>query len=492
MNTVQRRTLYFIIAAIIYYITAFNATGYYNPDEHFQIFEFAALKIPGNGIERMPWEHLEMMRSSFQPWIAYCLIVVCRSFHVSDPYLITLILRVFTATLSLTAIALFFNRYKSVFKGKWADVFLLLFLFLWFLPYINVRFNSESWSGIFILLGVSLIPPDREMKHLNIVGCGLLCGISFLCRFQCGIIVLSLSIWLVLNKIKPGYIFIFYLPFLLIIAGGTFLDKLYYNQWTFAPWNYVRANIINDVASQFGTTFWLLYVKDIVYASVIPVGIFVIIFYILYAAVYPGAMFLWITLPFVLIHLLIPHKELRFIFPILNLLPFIIVRGMEAVERIYRSFIHHYRKPLITVGSALLMLNLTALIVMTYTPPSGGRIGITQFVYDNYRNKNIRLFHLGMEEENPYEPFSFLSQSFYYNPHIKSIILNDSSVTSLNGNVPDSLTFIVLRGQTGRRFIDNKNVRLIRRGYPLIAEKIVGWYSNEMNMGEYFLYEKKD
>src|SRR3954466_9773210 len=136
MSTVQKRTLYFIIAAIIYYITAFNSTGYYNPDEHFQIFEFAALKLPANGIALVPWEHVEMIRSSFQPWIAYCMIVMCRNFHLSDPYLIALLLRLFTATLSLTAIALFFNRYKSAFKGSWADVFLLLSLFLWFLPYI--------------------------------------------------------------------------------------------------------------------------------------------------------------------------------------------------------------------------------------------------------------------------------------------------------------------------------------------------------------------
>lgn len=48
------------------------STGVYHPDEHFQILEYAHMKLFGKPApEQLPWEYGLKMRPGFQPMIAY-------------------------------------------------------------------------------------------------------------------------------------------------------------------------------------------------------------------------------------------------------------------------------------------------------------------------------------------------------------------------------------------------------------------------------------
>ena len=125
-----------------------------------------------------------------------------------------------------------------------------------------------------------------------------------------------------------------------------------------------------------------------------------------------------------------------------------------------------------------------ALIISTNIYPSGGRMGITHFIHSNYGKKGVRLFHLNNEEENPYEPYSFLNQSVYYDSNVKSIALDSMN---LPDNLrSDSINLIVARGKYAKKLLHNSHLRLLKRGHSSWAVNLTEWYFNYTD--EYFLF----
>ncbi|MES1249531.1 MAG: hypothetical protein ABUL46_02555, partial [Chitinophaga rupis] len=133
-----------LIALVVYLTTAVYSEGYYYPDEHYQIVEFANYKLGRQDEARLPWEYKARIRASIQPAICYLFIKGCNAAGVTNPYVLAMTLRMLTALLSLTAIYCFVNASLQWVSPRYWYVYIPLSYFLWFLPYINVRFSSES------------------------------------------------------------------------------------------------------------------------------------------------------------------------------------------------------------------------------------------------------------------------------------------------------------------------------------------------------------
>jgi phosphatidylinositol glycan class B len=143
-----------LIAILVYLFTAFLSEGYYHPDEHFQLLEFANFKRGLTVEYKLPWEYREQIRSSFQPWIAFSMIKILQFTGIENPHIYILILRLITAILSIYVINRFYmNNFKQFNPNYWT-MYLLLSYFLWFLPFINVRFSGETWSGLFFIFAI--------------------------------------------------------------------------------------------------------------------------------------------------------------------------------------------------------------------------------------------------------------------------------------------------------------------------------------------------
>ena len=140
-----------IIALLVYTLTAFFSIGYFNADEHYQIIEFAGVIDGTNNTSNLPWEYSKKIRSIIQPTIAFAIFKVSSFFSITDPYSKAFILRLITALLSVFVITNFIKEAKRFISSKHWIVFYFLSYFLWFLPFINVRFSSETWSGLFFL-----------------------------------------------------------------------------------------------------------------------------------------------------------------------------------------------------------------------------------------------------------------------------------------------------------------------------------------------------
>ena len=126
-----------------------------------------------------------------------------------------------------------------------------------------------------------------------------------------------------------------------VIALCTVLDSFYYQTVVFAPYNYLKVNIIDKVSSLYGTEPWYYYLKIMFEAPSLIIG-FMIVFSIVYLLItdYKNII-LWCIFPFLVVHSIIPHKELRFLFPLVNFIPILLIWTYERVSK-YRKIKNHF------------------------------------------------------------------------------------------------------------------------------------------------------
>ena len=333
-------------ALIIFLITAYFSIGFYHPDEHFQLLEFAQYKLGNIDASALPWEFHEKMRPTLQPWIAYSIIKTVRFFHIINPFVITGILRILSALFLWFVISkldsLIIKNYFPL--KKWANLFYLSSFFIWFIPYLSVRFSSENYAQGFLLLSLIFFMKNKNGLR-NLVGMGTFLGVSVLFRYQMGIIALSIFCWIIIKeKIPFSKLIYLFLAFILVLIIGFFLDYLFYNEFVFTAFNYLKLNLIEGKAANFGTASWWFYPVNFLIVAIPPVSIVLLTFFFVGLVKLRNDFLTWVILPFILIHFLIGHKEMRFLFPVSYLFIFISIYGLMAyfnhrkIKKIHRFF----------------------------------------------------------------------------------------------------------------------------------------------------------
>ena len=155
-----------LVTAFLWYsLTAFYSVGYIHADEHYQIIEFAGIKEGTHESTDLAWEFHSKVRPSFQPLLCFIIFKVCWFFKVTDPYTKTFVLRLFTGILAVLSIYYFTHSNKHLIKSENWKAFLIISFFTWFIPFINVRFSSETWSGLMLLLTFAII--NNKNKKLR-------------------------------------------------------------------------------------------------------------------------------------------------------------------------------------------------------------------------------------------------------------------------------------------------------------------------------------
>ncbi len=422
----------FSVAFVIYCITAINSKGYYQFDEHYQIIEFADLKMGINTIDDLPWEYNARIRSSFQPYICFVCFKILNAIGITSPYLLSFFLRFLSLLFALTVITIFVQSSKELVYGKYQDIYIALSYLLWFLPFLNIRFSSETWSGLFFLLSIALLNLNIHKSKKTFFLIGLLLGLSFLCRYQSVILIIALGAWgIIVKKEAVNNILIIVSAFVLIFILGIIIDSRFYDELTFTSWNYFNANILEGVASSFGTSPWNYYVDIILFKPFFPIGI--LIYYSLGLLLYtkPRLQIIWIIFPFLIIHSLIPHKEDRFLFPIINLAPLLLVLGFQESEKFFLKKNHEnklYKLFIQIFISIILFINVAALIVMAFKPAGNGAKALTYYIHNTYKQNPVFLIY--ETAGNPYRPITY-KESFYLESNI-TFISTDSLLHSDN------------------------------------------------------------
>jgi len=315
MDREIRRSL--LILAGVTIVTAWFSNTFYFPDEHYQVLEFMGLKLGITPASELPWEFAARIRPWFQPLVYFLIAAPLRKLGMTDMFTIVFVLRLLTGLFSLAALAAFVRAVLVTIEGQAEKRAFVRYLPLFgFLPYLFVRTSSETFSAGFFALGLAAALGAKTAPRLALTG--LLCGLAFESRYQTGLMGLGLFAWLaVMARVRLAGLAMFIGGGLLALAIGALADHWGYGAWVFPPLGYVDVNLVQGVAAhQFG--------REPVYAYLylLPAQIFFAITLVLMAGMV--VMWLrnarhavtWATLPFVLAHLLIAHKEARFLFPL--------------------------------------------------------------------------------------------------------------------------------------------------------------------------------
>jgi len=486
------------VAFIIYLVTAINSKGYYHWDEHYQIIEFAGLKTGTNMSSDLAWEYAVQIRPAFQPAVCFLVFELFYTVGITDPYVLAFALRLLTLVLALVAVTAFVLSTRDQVEQRNQKAFIILSYLLWFLPFINVRFSSETWSGLLFLLGVAIWQLNGTKRTGKVVLVGVLFGLSFVCRFQIAFMIAGFLAWVVLiGKVPFKYVLILIGGATIAFLFGLLLDGWYYGRPVFTAWNYFYINIIKGVASHFGTAPWYYYLGVIAAAPTIPVGLLIITCFCLLIYKKPKLLILWVIGTFLIAHSLISHKEDRFLFPLMNFVPLILILGWEQIADIYYRYC---RKPaftitVYTVMIGLIVINVTGIVVMSFRPMGNGIRAITYYIHHHYKDRSVQLIQGAYA--NPYTPLYLipLQEPFYSDDVIETDMQDvlENKVAGIDNDKP--VLFVFEKDNFGdpdyEKIIAKYHLQYRMQSIPGWIEWINKWYNQSGNQRILLLYSNR-
>ena len=388
-------------------LAAFFSEGYYQADEHYQLLEFAGLKLHLNQAENLPWEYHEKMRATIQPIIAIIIYRISSCFSITSPFIVVLFLRIMSACLAFYSMFKF-HQYMSlkIYNEKLKHWFTLLSFLTWFLIFNSVRFSSENWSGAIFFIALVIYLQTDKNDFLKYVWIGCLFGFSFLFRFQSIFLIFGLFAWSILiQKIRIKIVFYVSAGFVLIFLFGILLDSLFYESFTISSWNYFwkffNHNIVQNHVSFFGESPWNFYFTEAYKIGIAPFSLVYIVAILCYVFWKPKDVLTWCLVSFLGIHFFIAHKELRFFFPILMVLPFLFIESIRLVDEKYQIDLTKIK--LFNWFVVLyLVFNISFSLVQAIRPLNPN-FDLYKTIYFSFKTPT-KLYYL---EKNPYEGIHF-------------------------------------------------------------------------------------
>jgi phosphatidylinositol glycan class B len=479
INLFEKRVL--IISLIAHLICVWFSIGFHHPDEHFQLIEFANFKCGYTPLEKLPWEYTEQMRPGLQPLMVYLLLKPYYAIGLSNPYHFTTLLRFLSALMALITAWHFHKaivgQIKSLFLQK---VHLILSVLGWGLVYLHVRFSSENWSAIAMAWAIIMLwKQDKKSFWLL----GLFAGLSFVFRFQSIFMIGGIGLWmLIIDKTKWINILKVAAGFMLAFAIGTICEYWLYGEWTISGWNYVYQNVIENKAAKYGLEPWYWYFIQIVQQGLSPFSIIMLLSIPAMILYQPKHILTWMMVLFLLGHVVVGHKEFRFLFPLSFFYPFWAIMTIEYLGQKLNRFQNQKWYPIgkNIAWKSFWLANTIALIVMI-TKPADSTIALNEVFYKIIKKPTILIYS---SEFSPNANDGILGATFYTNPLIKSYCI-DSFLKDTSGLVNKNVWIFSIHPfakdefifQYGGPFFDSSRTKIVWTKFPkwIYAYNFNGW-----------------
>ena len=287
--------------------------GIYWPDELYQSIEPAHRLVYGYGL--VAWEFVAGARTWAMPALVASIMETSRAFGLNEPHGYLLLVRlVFCAISVLTA----WGSYRlaralgaSEFSAAvGAAFFSLAAPVIYFAP----KAMSEVASALPVTFGLAFVLPRKAPPRSIVLGASLL-GVAVLLRLQNGLFCAGLlGILAARRDVRALRVAALTLVASAAIYG--LLDRLTWGSWFQSAIVYVRFNTVESGAASQGTSDVLYYMRTLFRAMPAAAMVFCVL---AGAGARRAAGLFALILLFFLAHTIEPHKELRFILPILPL-----------------------------------------------------------------------------------------------------------------------------------------------------------------------------
>lgn len=424
MSKIPEPTSIFLFAAcLVFSLTAWCSEGWHHPDEHFQLLEPALFKMGSVPVSDLAWEYAARIRPGLQPFIAFFCLKSLFWTGVQDPFYQAFLLRLLSGGLSFGAMFLWLRRLNvqyPVLAGGCSCLLWYGVLLVWFVPYLAVRFSSENWAAFVFLYGLYLITLSPHGKVSVSGGAlyvgGFLVGLSFFLRFQMAFCLAGLAAWLIfVQKLRDARWLWLSAGGALSVLTGILADEWLYGHWEMTAMNYFTANITENKAALWGVSPWWFYFPAFFMAALPPVS-FLLAAAALYGAFrWPKHVFVWITVPFILLHSAVGHKELRFLFPVV--LPFLVI-AMLGISSLPAHLVRNRLWKYFTL--CCLFINFVALCARMLLPAQEA-LPTLRYVVRQHRQEAVTLFCV---QKNPFNMVG-LNTHFYQPADMRIVVLPD-------------------------------------------------------------------
>jgi phosphatidylinositol glycan class B len=368
-------------------VTAVFSVGFQHPDEHFQTLEFLNYKLGGSPASALAWEFAARMRSWLQPGLYYLLARGFLAVGFQDRFGWAFAFRLFSGLLAWLAIgglALCSRRWLTH-EDRWRWTVRALCLTA-FMPYLAVRASSESLATSCLVLAITALVVDGGLdgRLRALVAAGALLGLAVEFRYPVGIMVLGVVAWLLviagLSVRRLLWVAAGALPVLVLSAV---VDHWGYGEWVFPPWHYIQENLLHDRAAQlFGSRPWYAYVTGPLATPLAPVVLVLMAATLVGWFRRPRHVLTWATLPYVLAHSFLAHKEVRFLFPVAFLAPVFLGLALAPEDRA-PGWQRRWLRPESRLARLIIVWNLVGLVVLCLVP-TRLELRFQKYVYRNF------------------------------------------------------------------------------------------------------------
>jgi hypothetical protein len=259
--------------------------------------------------------------------------------------------------------------------------------------YFAPRAMSETASALPLTFGMALILDESRWRRW--FG-GFLLGFAVLLRLQTGIVCIGALVMLALDR-RWRHVLETSFALALCALGYGLLDKITWGTWFQSVVTYWNFNIVEGKGAMWGTEPWSYYLTTL-WTSAPLLGWLLLILSLL--AVRRAPALVLTALAFIAAHSIIPHKEFRFLVPIMPIVCASAAVGIEALESLRRKWADGVAYSLVT-----LLLMATVISTVRFHSLTFGDLGHYQKIkprasaYDDFGPVN-RLLLIAHDEKD--------------------------------------------------------------------------------------------
>ena len=529
-NKIEFRTI--VLASFVLHILAsFLSSGWYNPDEQTCILEYVNFKL---GISSNPcFLNIELknqlvsdsslkIRSWSQPFFYFLLTKISLFLNINDPFSITYVLKIVSSMIGFFSTYYFFIKTENHFNNNFSKkIYLYSSFLIFYLTFFHTRTSAENFGISFLIIGLAYYFSNNiNFKNLNFFYLGFIFGLSFIFRYNLGITIFCIIIYITIihnNKLNIKFAKFFYLSLgILIVCLFDFLTAL----WGFNKIQSIKIENLYNYEFLLNNITWLqfllcgifndfcgggswnpkpfLYYFIFILLEFFPPLSIIIIFVICFFWMrgYKNIIF-WSTLPYFLVHSLIPHKELRFIFPIVIFTPYFLAYFFEKIN------LQKLNIKILSIVVTCFIINILGLIYYSSTSHKS-ELKLLKYIYYSPEIKNIEFIN-SKNEIKFYEslnPFNIdsISNNYYFRfkniklveeiKENKDLIVHWSQINCSSECIKKEQISIKNNRSKYMLFLKNNNEKPEMNIYLKVIEKnILSEYINKLDFKEkkYFL-----
>lgn len=346
-----------LAALAVFLLAGVMSSGFHHFDEHYQILEFARYYTSGTFPEDLPWEYHARIRPALQPLLAAFTLKLTDGW---SSWYQAMFIRVLMSLFVFAVVLRYLRTWLSHSEADRLKSYAVWAFLSFMIPYLSARFSAEVMGSAFVLLAFS--SSESKGRHAGWLT-GLWLALAVVVRLQLVFLVAGYGLWVLLvNRPELKRILHLMAGFAAGTAIGLLADRIFYGEWCFTALNYFTVNVVQNKSAEFGTHAWSYY-----FTLPLKSGLLSLLIAAMFAASLwffirnPRHVFTWAIIPFVLGHVVVPHKELRFLFPVCFFMPYMLV--WSAYELLNRRALW--------LLAALMAINVPVMLWKALTPANG-------------------------------------------------------------------------------------------------------------------------